>query len=174
MPIAQTDQVFNLVKSLSRSEKRSFRLYLKRVQKEGKPLFVTLFEQLEQMQIFDEALLKKKMGEFKPSQFANLKRNLYYHLLTCLKLLGTPKKINIQIRELLDFAELLYDRGLYLQALKILAKAKKKAKESQYDMLHLESIEFEKRIESRHITRTGPNHNEELAKEAITRGAIVA
>ncbi|MEL6943909.1 MAG: hypothetical protein AAFO82_14705, partial [Bacteroidota bacterium] len=71
MPIAQTDQVFNLVKSLSRSEKRSFRLYLKRVQKEGKPLFVTLFEQLEQMQIFDEALLKKKMGEFKPSQFAN-------------------------------------------------------------------------------------------------------
>jgi len=174
MPIAQTDQVFNLVKSLNKSEKRSFKLYLKRVQKDGKPLFVTLFEQLDQMKVFDERLLKKRMGEFKPSQFANLKRNLYYHILTCLKLLATPKKINIQIRELLDFAELLYDRGLYLQALKILNKAKKQAQESQYDVLHLETMEFEKRIESRHITRTGPSHNEQLAEESSIRGKVVA
>ncbi|MEN0050451.1 MAG: hypothetical protein AAF806_25525, partial [Bacteroidota bacterium] len=85
-----------------------------------------------------------------------------------------PKKINIQIRELLDFAELLYDRGLYLQALKILKKAKKQAQDSQYDVLHLETMEFEKRIESRHITRTGPSHNERLAEESSIRGQVVA
>lgn len=174
MPISKTDQVFNLVKSLTKSEKRSFKLYLKRIQKEGNLKFAKLFKLMDKMEVLNETVLQSRLGAISIHQFSNLKRNLYAHLLTCLRLLDTPKKIDIQIRELLDFAELLYDRGLYLQALKILNKAKDKAQNRYHDILHLEILEFEKRIESRHITRTGPDCNERLASEANLRGNVVA
>lgn len=174
MPISQSDQVFNLVKSLTKSEKRSFKLYIKRIQKEGDLKFAKLFDLIDKMDTLSESDLQKRLGGITIHQFSNLKRSLYSHLLTCLRLLETPKKINIQIREWLDFAELLYDRGLYLQALKVLNKAKVKAKNSHYDLLHLEILEFEKRIESRHITRTGPDSNEQLARDATKRGNIIA
>lgn len=166
MPISQSDQLFNLVKSLTKAEKRNFRLYAKRVQDNNDLKFLQLFDLIDKMETFEEDLVFKKITGLVKSQFSNLKRHLYKQILTSLRLIHINRKIHIEIREHIDFAQILYDKGLYLQSLKILNRAKTLAYKVSHEILILEIIEFEKIIESRHITRTGPQKNLQLTKEA--------
>jgi len=64
------------------------------------------------------------------------------------------KDTEILVRESLDFAKILYGKGFYLQSLKIIDKIKPVAKEAQKTLLFFEILEFQKLIESRHITRS--------------------
>lgn len=166
MPISQSNQLFKLVKSLTKSEKRNFRLYAKRVQDNNDLMFLQLFDLIDKMDVFDEAQIYKKINKLEKSQFSNLKRHLYKQILISLRLIHINRKVHIEIREHIDFAQILYDKGLYLQALKILQRAKNLAYKVNNEILILEIIEFEKIIESRHITRTGPAKNLELTDEA--------
>ncbi len=166
MPISQSDQLFKLIKSLSKAEKRNFRLYAKRVQDNDDLKFLQLFDLIDKMDDFDEPYIFKKIKGLGKSQFSNLKRHLYKQILTSLRLIYINRKIHIEIREHIDFAQILYDKGLYLQSLKILARAKNLAYKVSNEILILDIIEFEKLIESRHITRTGPTKNIELTAEA--------
>ena len=166
MPISQSDQLFKLIKSLTKAEKRNFRLYAKRVQDNNDLKFLQLFDLIDKMDHFQEAIIFKKIKGIEKSQFSNLKRHLYKQILTSLRLIHINRKIHIEIREHIDFAQILYDKGLYLQSLKILARAKNLAYKVNNEILILEIIEFEKIIESRHITRTGPKKNLQLTNEA--------
>lgn len=168
MPISKSDQIFNLIKSLTKAEKRNFRLYATRVQDSNSLKFLQLFDLLDKMDTFDEELIFRKMAGIEKSQFSNLKRHLYKQILTSLRLIYINRKVHIEIREQIDFAQILYDKGLYLQSLKLLTRAKKLAYKVSNEILILEIIEFEKIIESRHITRTGPTKNIELTEEANT------
>ena len=60
----------------------------------------------------------------KKEQLSNLKAHLYKQILISLRLNPSHQNIRIQIREQLDFATILYHKGLYTQSLKILDKAK--------------------------------------------------
>ncbi len=166
MPISQSDQLFKLVKSLTKAEKRNLRLYAKRIQDSDDLKFLQLFDLIDKMDSFDESIVFKKIKGLEKSQFSNLKRHLYKQVLTSLRLIHINRKIHIEIREHIDFAQILYDKGLYLQSLKILGRAKNLAYKVSNEILILEIIEFEKIIESRHITRTGPKKNLELTEEA--------
>lgn len=166
MPISQSDQLFKLVKSLTKAEKRNLRLYAKRIQDNDDLKFLQLFDLIDKMDHLDEGVIFKKIKGLDKSQFSNLKRHLYKQILTSLRLIHINRKIHIEIREHIDFAQILYGKGLYLQSLKILGRAKKLAYKVSNEILILEIIEFEKVIESRHITRTGPKKNLELTDEA--------
>jgi len=174
MPIAQAGQLFKLVKTLTKAEKRHFKLYAKKIKQKGDVRFLKLFELLEKQDSYDEILTLSQFKKINKSQLTNLKRNLYKHLLISLRLLESKKQIEIQIREYTDFADILYNRGLYLQALKILAKAKKLAVDHHLDLLHLEVIEFEKRIESRHITRSSTERMNDLINESSKRIGVMS
>jgi hypothetical protein len=65
--------------------------------------------------------------------------------------------VAIQLREYLDFANILYGKGLYLQSLKIIDKAKTLAIKINDELILLQLLEFGKIIETRHITRSGPD-----------------
>ncbi len=166
MPISQSDQLFKLVKSLTKAEKRNFTLYAKRVQDNNDLKFLQLFDLVDKMDEFDEGTVFKKIRGLEKSQYSNLKRHLYKQILISLRLIHISRKIHIEIREHIDFAQILYDKGLYLQSLKILQRAKKMAYKVSNEILILEIIEFEKIIESRHITRSGPTKNFALTDEA--------
>jgi tetratricopeptide (TPR) repeat protein len=131
-------------------------------------MFLQLFDLIDKMDNFDEALIYRKIDNLEKTQFSNLKRHLYKQILISLRLIHIKRKIHIEIREQIDFAQILYDKGLYLQALKLLQRAKNLAYKVSNEILILEIIEFEKIIESRHITRTGPAKNLELTDEANT------
>jgi hypothetical protein len=68
----------------------------------------------------------------------------------------------IQLREQLDFANILYQKGLHKQALKILDKAKQSALELDEKTIASEIIELEKVIESQFITRSIDGRADEL------------
>lgn len=172
MPISQGDMLFGLIQSLTKAEKRNFKLYIRRLQKEGEVKFFRLFVILEKWETYDEALLREELKIRTPHQLSNLKRNLYQHILTSLRLIRIKQDLDIQIRELINYAQILYGKGLYLQALRILDKAKNKASDHHQDLLHLEIVEFEKRIESRHITRSTNKRMLGLIRESSERSEV--
>ncbi|WP_246121202.1 hypothetical protein [Chitinophaga polysaccharea] len=118
------------------------------------------------MKEYDEEQILKKITDIKKQQLSNVKAHLYKHLLSSLRQLYKQKDPLIDLREQLDHARVLYNKGLYNQSLKILSKAKSMAMEQEEVMLTYEIVEFEKLIESRHITRSLENRAEVLSSES--------
>ena len=166
MPKQKTDDLIALIRSLTRAEKRHFRLFVKRNQASEDILFLQLFDLLDKLKAYDEEQVLKKIPSIKKRQLSNLKAHLYKQLLTSLRLLNKSHNEDIQIRESIDYARVLYNKGLYRQSLEVLDKAKKKALGIKYFTLGLEIIEFEKNIESQYITRSIEGRAGELTSEA--------
>lgn len=159
------DAVFILVKSLTQAEKRHFKLYITRNQANESSKFVRLFEVMDASNFYNEESLLKKIPSISRQQLPNIKNHLYGELLVALRLLHSGKNVDIQIREQIDFARILYNRGLIQQSLKILSKVKIMAKAHSHFILTLEIMQFEKEIESRHITRSFKGRAHELIEE---------
>ena len=153
MPIAQTEQLFNIIKSLTKAEKRNFRLYVQRLQSNEDVMYVRLFDLLDKLDEYDEDYVLERMGEMPKTQFINIKRHLYTQVLKSLRLIHENIE-SIKVREQIDYAHILYSKGLYLQANKLLNRVKEMLPEGGHDLLRLEIIEFQKFIEERHITRS--------------------
>ena len=66
----------------------------------------------------------------------------------------------------MDFAAILYQKGLYKLSLKILDKAKALAMKNEEKYAAFDIVEFEKLIESQYITRSLTNRAQELIIEA--------
>lgn len=159
-----SDPLFQLVKSLSKSEKRQFKLYAKRLTPDEEPKFLRLFDVLEHIKEFDDVIVLEKVQVIKQSQLSNVKAHLYKQILKSLKPL-VSMHLDVDLRESLDFARILYNKGLYKQSLKILEKAKYKAQEYEEFNHQLEILHFEKLIETQYITRSISNRAEQLIQE---------
>ena len=85
MPKQKTDDLLQLIRSLTRAEKRHFRLFVKRNQSSNDILFLQLFDYLDKHKEYDEPQLLKKIPDIKKSQLSNLKAHLYKQLLTSLR-----------------------------------------------------------------------------------------
>jgi len=166
MPISQSLQVYQLVKSLNQSEKRNFRLHAGRIRDSEEMLYIKLFDILEGQKKFNDEEVLNKMDGISATQYSNVKRHLYSQLLKSLRHLYREKKADIKIREYIDMATILYNKGLYMEALKILDKAKKISFRNHTDFNSLTIIEIEKTIQSRHITRTNTASIEALVEQA--------
>jgi hypothetical protein len=154
MPKQQTDHLFQLIKSLSKSEKRNFRLYVNRLKSGEDTKFLQLFDILDKQEEYNESDILSKAETIKPTQLSNLKAHLYKQLLKSLRLVYLNSDIEINIREWIDYARVLYNKGLYQQTLKVLEKVKSVAEANRKDILLLEIVEFEKLIELQYITRS--------------------
>lgn len=166
MPNRSADILFQLIKSLEKGEKRNFKLYVKRNSASEDLKIVQLFDALDKMEVYDEAVLLKKHKSIKKQQLSNSKAHLYKQILASLRLIEDGGNIDIRLHEQLDFARILYNKGLYLQSLKVLDKLKEVAKAHQQITYQLQAIIFEKKIEALHITRSMENRAEELSKES--------
>ena len=174
MPNSVKDQLFRLIKSLTKAEKRNFKLYAKRSRANADSKFIQLFDLLDRAGAPDDAAIRERLG-LTPGQLSNLKRHLYAQCLTSLRLIYISKEIDIELREMIDFSHILYGKGLYLDALRGLERAKALAVKNNRDLLHLEILEFQKLIESRHITlsRQVENKMEFLVHESAKRSCNV-
>lgn len=174
MPNTANDSLFLMIRSMNRAEKRHFKLYTARNPGTGDAKFIQLFDVLDTLREYDEATILKKLKSIKPAQLANIKAHLYGQLLVSLRLLHSSKNTDTQIREQIDFAKILYNRGLVIQSLKLLDKAKILAKENSHFILTLEILQFEKSIEAQHITRSIKGRADTLAEETQYISAQVA
>ena len=159
------DPLFILVKSLSKSEKRQFKLYVGRLGVNADAKFLALFNLLDKMKVYKERMILDQ-GIVKKAQLSNLKAHLYKQLLVSLRLNPAHQNTRVQIREQLDFATILYQKGLYKQSLKLLDKAKTMALDNEEKTIASEIVELEKSIETQYITRSIPDRAEELTAQA--------
>lgn len=160
------DFLFVLIKSLSKSEKRQFKLYAGRLDINADAKYISLFNLLDKMDDYDEDFIINS-GIVKKQQLSNLKSHLYKQILISIRLSPLNQNIRIQIREQLDFATILYHKGLYKQSLKILDKAKQLSLENEEKNIAFEIIELEKLIETQYITRSTMGRAEELVTQSL-------
>lgn len=166
MSITKKDALFQLIKSLSKSEKRQFKLYAGRLGVNEEKNFMALFEVLDKLEEPDEQVILKKT-KIKKQQLSNAKAHLYKQILVSLRLNPLQQNIKVQIREQLDYATILFNKGLHRQSLKILDKAKALALHNFENNLAYEIIELEKVIESQYITRSLETRADDLIRESI-------
>ena len=166
MPNRSTDALFQLIHSLQKSEKRNFKLYVTRKTATEDLKIIQLFDALEKMNQYDEDILLKKNPSIKKLQLSNIKANLYKQLLASLRILKSHENIDIELHEQLDYARILYNKGLYHQSLRILERIKETANTHNQVTFLLQVLYLEKKIEGLHITRSMQDRADVLAGEA--------
>lgn len=166
MPNRSTDSLFQLIKSLEKSEKRNFKLYVKRNTDTGDLKIIQLFDALDKMNDYDEALLLKKARGVKKQQLSNIKAHLYKQILSSLRLIKEEDNIDIRLHEQMDHARILFNKGLYLQSLKVLERLKETAKAYQQLTFLQQALFFEKKIETLFITRSMQDRADKLSAES--------
>ena len=165
MPNLSTDALFILVKSLEKGEKRNFKLYAARNSASADLKIVTLFDALDKMKDYDEEELLRKNETIQKQQLSNLKAHLYDQILSSLRIVKQSENIDLQIHEQLDHAKILYNKGLYIQSLRLLEKIKTLTKQNNQVTFLLQVLFLEKKIESLHITRSMQDRAKQLSDE---------
>lgn len=164
MPNQPNDYLYQLIKSLSKAEKRGFKIFATRTSS-STAKFIQLFDAIDKAKEYDEEIIYSKISDLKKVQSSNLKAHLYKQILVSLRLNYVSHNIDIQLREQIDYARILYDKGLYKQSLKILDKAKTLSYQNHRIILTTEILSFEKLIESQYITRSLRNRADGLIEE---------
>ncbi len=173
MAFAKKELLIELINTLDSSEKRFFTRYANQTGAGKGDKFYRLFRHLGDGGSLEDPKLAQLLGLTGPTQLVNLQRHLYSRILDSLRLQHRRREPTIRVREQIDHASLLYDRGLYLHALKVLARAKALAYAYHLDLHHLLIIDIEKTIESRHITRASSARMTSLTTESRRRQEVM-
>ena len=105
-------ELFNLIQSLSKSEKRFFKLSSSL--QEGEKNYLKLFETIEKQQQYNEAEIKKKYENEKFIQHLPSEKNhLYKLILKSLRGYHSDNSINSILKQELKNIEILYNKALY-------------------------------------------------------------
>ena len=141
-----TEAVHQLIRTLSKAEKRHFKMTAARYSK-NQNNYILLFDAIEQQEVYDEAKLKKK---FRTQSFGQnigkTKYLLYELLLKSLRPLYSSKNVVSQLQGMLQSVDFLFSKCLYEQAAVLLRKAKKQAIHYQLYPYYFEVLSFEKKL----------------------------
>lgn len=145
-----TNDLYKLIKSLTKTEKTYFKKFAVRHNPKENNAFLRLFNAFELKNDdprYNENDIKKK---FKNEQFVNqlpvIKNYLYNTILKSLSLYYLEEKVSIKLNYLLNSANVLYDKELYNESLKILSKAEKIAEQNEMDPELLTIINIRRKV----------------------------
>lgn len=153
------DDLKILIDSLSVAEKRYFGQYLKALNHQKTPFYLTLFSALSS----SESLPPGKTEKVSEKMYTNAKARLYKHLVRCLRIYHDEKSIDTVIQNLLCEIEVLYDRGLPEQSLLLLKKAHTYALLHEAYGLMPQILIWERKLNI--ILNTPTRTNKEIAQE---------
>ena len=144
--MALPDKLFELIHSLSKSEKRYFKLYANF--HKGNKNYLKLFDAVDAQQDYQEQEIKELFKKEKfAKQFPVTKNYLYNLIMKSLSAFYTNKFADSQLKELIHHAEILNRKELYEHTAVILKKAKKIAYMHEKFIHLLDIIALEKRKE---------------------------
>ncbi len=142
-----SNHLFELIKSLNKSEKRYFKLYSSRHTIGEKNNYISLFDYIDKLDIYDETkLFKKFKGESFLNRFSITKNRLYSHILKSLDLFYASSSIEAQLHKSIHSSEILFNKGLYKQAEKILLSAEKQAVKHGKNIILLQIKDRQKQL----------------------------
>ena len=165
MPKIQKESLFRLIKSLSKSEKRQFKLYVNRLESNTDKKFIALFDLLDKMSFYDEQKIANSKI-VKRQQLSNVKSHLYKQILVSLRLSISSTNKRLQLREQLDYVYILYNKGLYEQSLQMLQRVKAQAIRLDERATEFQAIEFEKAVQTQYLSKTSFDYVSEIATQS--------
>jgi hypothetical protein len=114
-----------LIRSLSKSEKRYFKIYASQHIKSSDNNCIRLFDAIERQEEYDEGVIRDHFnGERFTRQLPVQKNYLYDLILKSLRAYHSSRSDEMRIKCMLQDVEILYARGLYTQCRDILARAR--------------------------------------------------
>lgn len=156
--IPQND-VYELIYSLSKSEKRYFKLYISRYKNDQSDL-EKIFDLIDSKKIkSDYELVRLKKTPFLPMK----KKRLYAAVIKSLENFHAENSEQAILRSELNQAEILTQKGLFTQAIKLLSKSKAKALKTEK---HIQLLEIYK-LQNEIIKLSGSNYSSEDEMESI-------
>ncbi len=143
--------LFGLIKTLSRGEKRAFKIFVSRYNKSNENLLLTLFEKINVQDEYKEELILKRLEKLKnKTPLAVLKNKLFKHILQSLRGHVDFEAHPIsKINEQSEFAYILFQRGLFSEAGIFIEKARLMAEKMEYYNQLLPIMDLQYKI-SRH------------------------
>jgi hypothetical protein len=127
------NDLFDLIQSMSKSEKRYFSLDAKKSGRNSSR-YLDLFKAINQMEAYEEGRLRRKFGNSLPTD----KHYLYNAILKSMRDYNSSKSRAARIKEMLLDAKYLYKRGLYHQSEERLEQAKALARDLDDQLALLE------------------------------------
>ncbi len=126
--MSNTDDLFLLVKSLSRNEKRYFKVFASKQKGGEKKNYMRLFEAVDKHEAYNEEKLKDKFkGESFVKYLSSEKKYLVQMILKCMRNFHTGDTVEMQMKELLQDEAFLRSKNLNYLRKKTLEKAQKLA-----------------------------------------------
>lgn len=145
--MSRKKQTYQLVKAMSRGEKRFFTLYVSKYAKKKNNNITQLCDIYDNHSEWNEPQIKKSLRKEKLDGFTSVLNNrLLDKLVTSLRLQSTENLIDLSINRFIEEARILYQREIFDLAIDKIRKAKNLAYSSEkYDKL-LEICSVEKLI----------------------------
>lgn len=139
--------LFQLIRSLSKSEKRFFKVFSSRHVLGDQNNYIALFDAIERQADYDEKAIQEQFaGEKMLNRFSVAKAYLYDLILKAMSVYHSQNSLDNQIDELLRRASFLYEKCLFGQAEILIGKAKKLALDNEKFAILPEILRREKRL----------------------------
>lgn len=140
-----SQELFRLIKSLSKSEKRFFKL-MSSLQS-GDKNYLKLFATIEAQSEYDEESLKETLKhESFIKHLPSEKNHLYKLILKSLRLYYSENSVSALLAEHIQSIEILYNKALYGECSKLIFKAKKLAQAHERFYYLFELLKWEKTL----------------------------
>lgn len=140
-----SNELFDLIKSLTKSEKRFFKLQSSL--QSGDKNYVRLFDCIDKMEEYDEELIKKTFdGERFIRHLPSEKNHLYKLILKALRSYYSDTSISSVLKQEIKNIEILFNKALFDECGKFLTRAKKMAIKYEKFYYHFELINWEKTL----------------------------
>lgn len=138
----QTNKLFDLIKNLTKNEKRFFKLYSNFYNQDKDKNYLILFDILEGLKSYDEKIILAHISkQIHSKNISQIKTYLKKHIFLSLKLFHRNNSNKIQHYDDLGLVNLLMERGELVEAEKLLKKMLKKST-AQKDIQGLSEIKF--------------------------------
>ncbi|MEP7317701.1 MAG: hypothetical protein ABI921_03140 [Panacibacter sp.] len=135
-------EMFELVKSLSKTEKRYFKLYTQFQQ--GDKSYIKLFDIIDKQVSFNEKIINQKfLSKNKVTNFPAIKKYLFNQLVASIKSYGAYKDLDSDHSDLIETYKVLRYKGLYGQSDRLLKKIKQLTLEDDAFLRHYSALILE-------------------------------
>lgn len=126
MSVKTNRALFELIKSMSKSEKRYFKVLSSLHTIGGVNNYVILFDYLDEQDDYcEEQLFKDFAGEAFLNRFSITKKRLYDHILSALDSFHSTSSVDAQLFKQLHAIDILYEKSLYDQCRRLISSTEK-------------------------------------------------
>ena len=145
MPRVSSSKLHELIQSLTKGEKRYYKLHASFVMKNSEEnQYLRLFDILERSKVYNEDKVMKELKDVK--EYFVIKNTLYSSILKSLASLYSEKSSRMFTRSKLNEIDILFRKGLYKQGHKLIEQTKKKAEQNEQFETLLQLINMEQKL----------------------------